>query len=33
MADDDDNQPFKFTPEGGKAGNSSRDYTGRGISE
>lgn len=33
MADDEDTQAFRFTPEGGKAGPSSRDYSGRGISE
>ena len=25
--------PYSFTPEGGAAGNSSKDYTGKGIAK
>lgn len=33
MAEEEGGQPFQFTPEGGKPGNSSRDYTGRGLAQ
>jgi radial spoke head protein 1 len=33
MAEEEGGQPFQFTPENGKAGNSSRDYTGRGLAQ
>jgi len=28
MAEEEAGAPYQFTPEGGKTGNSSRDYTG-----
>jgi hypothetical protein len=31
MAEEEAGAPYQFTPEGGKTGNSSRDYTGEGY--